>query len=89
MSSNPTQISLYADEKQLLEREVEVSNQGLTRADGSDLISYYELDYVLHWIIENNYKHVRIAPSYFCVSLRGLLRILTQNLHRSGGSSIS
>ena len=64
MSTTPTHISLYADEKQLIEREVEVGNHALTRADGSDLISYYELDYVVHWIMENNYKHVCIMHKF-------------------------
>lgn len=59
MSTDPTLIPLYNDEKALIEREVEEQQVDWKRPDGSDLVFYYELDSTVQWILSNGYKKVR------------------------------
>lgn len=58
MSTDPTLIPLYTDEKELIEREVEEQSVNWKRPDGSDLIFYYELESTVQWITSNGFKKV-------------------------------
>lgn len=60
MSSDPTHIPLYTDEKALIEREVESQQGEWKRPDGSDLVNYFELATTVEWISSNDYKRVCI-----------------------------
>jgi len=60
MSSDPTHIPLYADEKALIERGTDDDTTQWKRSADQQLAFFYDIDRTLEWIRSNDFKRVRL-----------------------------